>query len=55
MKRKTEKEIEKHTKQLQYLRLQRKKINSQIRSEVMTLERMTDGKFKKYQKIKQKG
>lgn len=49
MKRKTQKEIEKHTKRLQYLKLKRKKINSQIRSEVMALKRMTDEKFKKYQ------
>lgn len=50
MKHKTEKGIKKHTERLQYLKLQRKKLNSKIRSEVMALKRMTDGKSKKYQK-----
>ena len=52
MKHKTEEQIEKHTIYLQYLKLQRKKLNGKIRSEIKALKRMTNEKSKKYSKVK---
>jgi len=55
MKEKTKRELEKHQTRLKYLKLQKKKINSQMRCEIMAIKRMTDAKSKKYQSKKPTG